>query len=85
MNRSLTVTKSLAPGLNTKRLDILKDTVPKLARVDFFTGREALALKVKFEEIETQTDPNGLGSAFQSAKNKQVNAIMTTAARPFFT
>jgi hypothetical protein len=31
--------------------------------VDFFTGREALALKVKFEEIETQTDANGLGSA----------------------
>jgi len=51
--------------------------------LDFFTGREALSLadlqlkelrpaaltlKVKLEEIETQTDANGLDSAFQSAK-----------------
>ena len=67
--------------------------------MDFFTGREALSLvdlqlkelrpaaltlKVKLEKIETQTDANGLDSAFQTAKNKQVNAIMTTAARPVF-
>ena len=35
------------------------------------------------EEIETQPDAKGLESAFQTAKQKQVNAIMTTATRPF--
>ena len=44
----------------------------------------ALALKLKLEEIETQPDAKGLESAFQTAKQKQVGAIMTTAARRFF-
>ena len=43
-----------------------------------------MALKLKLEEIETQPDAKGLESAFQTAKQKQVNAIMTTAGRPFF-
>jgi putative ABC transport system substrate-binding protein len=44
----------------------------------------AVALKLKLEEIETQPDANGLESAFQTAKQKQVKAIMTTATRSFF-
>ena len=44
----------------------------------------APALKLKLEEIETQIDPKGFESAFQTAKQKQVNAIMTTATRAFF-
>ena len=44
----------------------------------------ALALKLKLEEIETQLDAKGLESAFQTAKQKQVGAIMTTAGRRFF-
>ena len=44
----------------------------------------ALALKLKLEEIETQLDAKGLENAFQTAKQKQVNAIMTTATRTFF-
>ena len=44
----------------------------------------ALALKLKLEEIETQPDPKGLESAFKTAKQKQVNAIMTMPTRPFF-
>jgi putative tryptophan/tyrosine transport system substrate-binding protein len=90
---------SLAPELNTKRLEILKDAVPKLLRVGLLwlsgggTGQDlqmkelgpaALALKLKLEEIETQPDPKGLESAFRTAKQKQVGAIMTTANRPFF-
>jgi len=87
--------------LNTKRLEILKDAVPKLARVGLLRrlasvhnpGEElqlkelrpaALALKLKLEEIETQLDPQGLESAFQTAKQKQVQAITTTAIRTFF-
>ena len=90
---------SLAPELNTKRLEILKDAVPKLARVGLLRPPggsiaqdlqlkelrpAALALKLKLEEIETQPDAKGLESAFQTAKQKQVGAIMTTTGRRFF-
>ena len=85
--------------LNTKRLEILKDAVPKLARVGLLRCRAeqrirdlqlkelraaAVALKLKLEEIETQPDAKGLESAFQTAKQKQVGAIMTIPTRPFF-
>jgi len=90
---------ALGPELNTKRLEILKDAVPKLARVGLLMGSggsagrdlslkelrpAAQALKLKLEEIDTQADAKGLESAFKTAKQKQVGAIMTTAARPFF-
>jgi putative ABC transport system substrate-binding protein len=90
---------ALAPELNTKRLEILKDAVPKLARVGLLRRPEgvnvgqdlqlkefrlaALALKLKLEEIYTQLDAKGLENAFQTAKQKQVDAIMTTALRTF--
>jgi len=87
---------SLSFELNTKRLEILKDTVPKLTRVGLLwpSGSSdlslkeirpaAVALKVKLEEIETQPDSQGLDSAFQTAKQKQLAAIMTTANRRLF-
>ena len=90
---------ALGPELNTKRLEILKDAVSKLARVGLLwrpvvnVGQDlqlkelrlaALALKLKLEEIETQLDAKGLENAFETAKQKQVNAIMTTATRSFF-
>jgi len=90
---------SLSPELNSKRLEVLKDAIPKLARVGFLrpagggTGGDAamkeirpaaLALKLKLEEIETQRDVKGLEIAFQTAKQKQVGAIMTTTGNRFF-
>jgi len=87
---------SLGAELNTKRLEILKDAVPKLARVGLLRtpgGQDpqlkelrpaAVALKLKLEEIETHPDPKGLESAFQIAKQKQVKAIMTITTREFF-
>jgi putative ABC transport system substrate-binding protein len=36
------------------------------------------------EDIDTQPDARGLESAFQTAKQKQVNAIMTLTSRRFF-
>jgi hypothetical protein len=38
----------------------------------------AQAPKLKLEESETESDAKGLESAFQTAKQKQVNAIITT-------
>ena len=83
--------------LNTKRLEILKDAVPKLARVGLLLTPgssaspqmkelrlAAVALKLKLEEIETQVDAKGLEGAFQTAKQKRVQAIMTTTNRSFF-
>ncbi len=89
---------SLSYELITKRLEILKDAIPKLARVGVLrpagggAGGDlqlkelrsaAQALRLKLEEIETQREPKGLESAFQTAKQKQVGAIMTTGG-PFF-
>src|SRR5687768_4952272 len=87
---------SLGTELNTKRLEILKDAVPRLARVGVLRPpggtnlqlkelrAAALGLKLKLEEIGTQVDDKGLESAFQTAKQKQVGAIMTTTGRRFF-
>jgi putative tryptophan/tyrosine transport system substrate-binding protein len=86
----------LNSDLGTKRLEILTDAVPTLARVGLLLpagGSDfqlkdlraaAPALKLKLEEIETQSESKALQSAFQTAKQKQVGAIMTTANRPFF-
>ena len=90
----------LSPELNTKRLEMLKDAVPQLSRVGLLRQPgasialdlqlkeirpAAVALTVKLEEIETQFDPKSLESAFKTAKQKQVGAIMTTGSRQFFT
>ncbi len=95
---NVTGLSSLSFELITKRLEVLKDAVPKLARVELLRTPQdsaagnlqlkelraaALALKLKLEEIETQPNPKGLENAFQTAKQKQVNAIMTTGS-PFF-
>jgi putative ABC transport system substrate-binding protein len=96
---NVTGLSSLAVELNTKRLEVLKDAVPKLARVGLLRSPgdsigsvlqlkelrpAALALKLKLEEIDTQPGPKGLESAFQTAKQKQGGAIMTTVSRRFF-
>jgi putative ABC transport system substrate-binding protein len=89
----------LNPELITKRLEILKDAVPKLARVGLLRSSSdsillnpqlkelrpaAVALKLKLEEIVTQPEAKGLESAFQTAKQKQVTAIITQAGNRFF-
>ena len=94
---NVTGNASLGTELNTKRLEILRDAVPKLVRVGLLRlpGQStslqmkdlrpaALALKLKLEEIETQTDAKGLENAFQTAKQKQIGAIMTTSNPRFF-
>jgi putative ABC transport system substrate-binding protein len=94
---NVTGLSSLGTELNSKRLEILKDAIPRLSRVGLLRpegpGIEnqlkeirpaAVALKLKLEEIKTQADAKGLESAFQTAKQKQVGAIMPTSGRGFF-
>jgi putative ABC transport system substrate-binding protein len=95
---NITGNSGLSPELITKRLEILKDALPKLARVGVLRSPRgalgdlqlgdlkpaAVALKLKLEEIETEPDAKGLESAFQIAKQKQVGAIMTTPGQRFF-
>src|SRR5262247_1517010 len=93
---NVTGLSGLSPELITKRLEVLKDAVPKLNRVGLLrpaaaserqpkeARAAALALKLKLEEIETQRDAKGLETAFQTAKQKQVGAIITTASTTFF-
>ena len=97
---NVTGVSSLSVELNTKRLEILKDTVAKLARVgiprattsgaaisDELQMKEvraaAITLKLKLEEITTKLDSKALESAFQSLKQKQVEAILPVS-RPLF-
>jgi putative ABC transport system substrate-binding protein len=95
---NVTGLSGLSIELNTKRLEILKDAIPKLARVGHLRDPRgsitadlqmqelraaAQALKLKLEEITTQVDAKGFESAFQTAKQKQVGAIMTSPLAPF--
>ena len=95
---NITGVASLSPELNTKRLEILKDTVPKLSRVGFLLARVGIAddlqlkelrpaarlLKLTLEEIETQADATSLERTLQTAKQKQVGAFMMQPNRQFF-
>jgi putative tryptophan/tyrosine transport system substrate-binding protein len=97
---NVTGLSSLSFELATKRLEVLRDVVPKLARVGLLRPARsgggggnlqmkelkpaAQVLKLELEEIETQRDAKGLESGFKTAKQKQVGAIMTTTATSFF-
>ena len=94
---NVTGNSGLSPELITKMLEILKDAVPKLTRVGHLRSGggsvtelqmkelrpAAVALKLKLEEIETQPDFKSLESAFKTAKQKQVGAIMVNPGRSF--
>jgi ABC-type uncharacterized transport system substrate-binding protein len=96
---NVTGNSTLVPELNSKRLEILKDAIPRLSRVGLLRPRPtrqgtsdlqlknlraaAQALTLKLEEIDTQADAKGLESAFKTAKQKQVGAIMINPGRRF--
>ena len=95
---NVTGLSGLGPELVTKRLEVLKDVIPKLTRVGLLQQSESIgvplsqmkeiravaaALKLNLVEIETEAN-TGLEVAFQTAKKKQINAIVITGARRFF-
>ena len=94
---NVTGNSSLLTELTTKRLEVLKNTVPTLARVGLLRlpgqsdslqlkdlGPAALALKLNLEEVEAHPNAKSLESAFQTATQKQVNAMMTLSNPRFF-
>jgi ABC-type uncharacterized transport system substrate-binding protein len=96
---NVTGLSNLTGELTSKRLEILKDAVPKLTRVGVLrqaggpgTGAPVLkdlraaapVLKLKLEEIESEADAKGLESAFRTAKQKQVGALVISGGLRFF-
>jgi hypothetical protein len=81
---NVTGLSSLTTELNTKRLEILRDAVPKLTRVGFLPPQDAvsrdlqlkelrpaaLELKLKLEEIETQLDAQRFRERLSNRKAK---------------
>ncbi len=96
---NITGLSALSNELGTKRLEILKDAVPRLSRVGYLRAADdnvqnqlalkeiraaARSLRIQLVEIDMQFDANDLEIGFQIAKQKQVGAILTSSARPFF-
>jgi putative ABC transport system substrate-binding protein len=95
---NVTGLSNLTSELGTKRLEILKDAVLKLARVGVLQQvslapfdlplkelrAAAPVLKLKLEEIQAEADAKGLESAFRIAKQKRVGAILMGGGRLFF-
>jgi putative ABC transport system substrate-binding protein len=96
---NVTGLSGLNPELDTKRLEILRDAIPNLARVGVLRQAQVPAatdsplqelrsaapiLKLKLEEIETEAGSSRLESAFRTAKQKQVDAMMIGGGRTFF-
>jgi putative ABC transport system substrate-binding protein len=88
----------LGPELITKRLEILKEVVPKLTRVGVLmrtgagAGQQqqmeeiraaASVLKLNLHELPTELDADALERTFKRAQ-QQVNAIIPTAGRLTF-
>jgi putative tryptophan/tyrosine transport system substrate-binding protein len=82
---------NLAGELASKRLEMLKDTVPKLTRVGVMRQAggpgggvpvlsdlraAAPVLKLILEDIAAEADAKGLENAFRTAKQKQVGALV---------
>jgi putative ABC transport system substrate-binding protein len=93
---NVTSLSNLSPELNGKRLETLKDTVAKLARVGYLRqagGADlplkdlraaAPVLKLELEVISTQPTAEGIQSAFRTAQQKQIDAIMIGGGRTLF-
>ena len=97
---NITGLSGLSPELNTKRLEILNDAIPRLSRVGYLLTPEATlsvtgdlllkeiraaAMALKLKLEEIKpTGRQKLENAFKSAKQKQVGAIMTAPGSRMF-
>ena len=92
---NITGLSTLAPEISGKRLELLKEIVPKLSRVAVFgtstrTGQRtsvkraelaAGALKVKLQYLDV-LDPKDIETAFRAASKGRADAVLVLAAGP---
>ena len=92
---NITGLSNVAPELNGKRLELLKEIVPKLSRVAVFgtstARRNAQALRdvelaapafgIKLQYLDV-LDPKDIESAFQSARKGRASALLVTIWGP---
>ena len=90
---NITGLSTLAPELSGKRLELLKEMVPKLSRVAVLASRDlpsyslqkeemeaaAKALRVQLQILEVK-DPQDIEAAFQAATKGRAGAILAQAA-----
>jgi putative tryptophan/tyrosine transport system substrate-binding protein len=96
---NLTGFATLTPNLSGKRLELLKEVVPKLSRVGILWDpvpagepsitlenykAAALALKVQLQSLEVHGPNPDLDGAFQTAARRRVNALITVTSAPLF-
>jgi putative ABC transport system substrate-binding protein len=95
---NITGLASLADDLAGKKIEILKEVIPKSTRVGVITGgggrgaqlqlkamrAAAVALGIRLVEIGVAGDPEKLVNAFQTAVRERVNAIITTTGPVIF-
>jgi putative tryptophan/tyrosine transport system substrate-binding protein len=96
---NLTGFATLTPNLSGKRLELLKEVVPKLSRVGILWDpvpagepsitlenykAAALALKVQLQSLEVHGPNPDLDGAFQTAATRRVNALITVTSAPLF-
>jgi len=85
---------NIAAALDPKRFEILRDLLPKLAKVGYLANPSALDLQVRVQsfmnaagrvqvDLLTAADDDGLTAAFAAAKKRQLDALIV-AADPFF-
>jgi putative ABC transport system substrate-binding protein len=86
---------TLAPGLDGKRLELLKEAAPNVSRVAVFwdpiftqsmpsevqSAAQSLHLSIELVEVHTAQD---LESAFRTAKRKKVGAVMVLSSPIFY-
>lgn len=96
---NITGLSALSTDLNTKRLEILHESTPKLSRVGVLRLQRggiaqdlqlqeirsaAAALNLGLEEADSEPNLKSLERAFQLMQQIPVNGVITTSNRPFF-
>jgi putative ABC transport system substrate-binding protein len=94
--RNITGWSSLAPELNGKRLELLKEIVPGLSRVAVFgtstspdnapslkeveLAAEALKVQLQYLDVRDARDPKDIGAAFRAAGKGRAEAVLLMVA-----
>jgi putative ABC transport system substrate-binding protein len=82
----------MSPDLTGKRLELLKEILPKVTRVAFIRDPDNAGMTLRFKEAEVAApalgitlqsldvrSPNDLSTAFAAATNEHADALMITA------